>query len=111
MAEKKICNKEVKVPATMCLNDRDYLLDVLESEKNMAVNLSIALNEASNEKLYGIIEEIADQVKALQRKLYNLAFQNGWYILEEISQKKMDEKYNSLMKKYDELNDCDAMGE
>ena len=111
MAEKKICNKEVKVPATMCLNDRDYLLDVLASEKNMAVNLSIALNEASNSSLYDVIEEIDDQVRAVQRKLYNLAFQSGWYILEEVPQKKIDEKYNSLMKKYDELNDCDSLGD
>ena len=49
--EKKVQNEETKVPATICLNDRDYLTDILSSEKHMNVDMAIALNEASNDEL------------------------------------------------------------
>ena len=106
--EKKIKNEETKVPATISLNDRDYLTDILSSEKHMNVDMAIALNEASNDELYEKLYEFSGEIKQAQRKLYNLAFQKGWYTLEEVPQKKIDEKYNSLIKKYDELNDCDC---
>lgn len=106
--EKKVQNEETKVPATICLNDRDYLTDILSSEKHMNVDMAIALNEASNDELYEKIYNMAVKIKQAQRTLYNLAFQKGWYTLEEVPRKKIDEKYNSLIKKYDELNDCDC---
>ena len=106
--EKKVQNEETKVPATICLNDRDYLTDILSSEKHMNVDMAIALNEASNDELYEKIYNMAVKIKQTQRTLYNLAFQKGWYTLEEVPRKKIDEKYNSLIKKYDELNDCDC---
>ena len=107
MAEKKIKNEETKVPATIKLNDRDYLTDILNAEKHLNVDMAIALNEASNDTLYEKLYEFSVKIKQTQRNLYNLAFQKGWYTLEEVPRKKIDEKYNSLIKKYDELNDCD----
>ena len=34
------------------MNDKEYIMDILESEKNLSVNMTYALNEASCDKLY-----------------------------------------------------------
>jgi len=67
-----------------------YILnDVLESIKNMTVNYSFALNEASSKNIY---EEYFDQFKEisqLAKDLFNLAYANNWYQLEEAPNSKI----------------------
>ena len=48
----KVQNPKTEIPANSNMNDRDFLNDILESEKNMSVNYTYALNEASNEELF-----------------------------------------------------------
>ena len=48
----KVNNPEVAVSKTIELNERDYLQTILDTEKNMSNNLSIAINEASNDVLF-----------------------------------------------------------
>ena len=48
----KIQNPKMEVPSGIEINDKDMLTALLEIEKNMSVNLTIAMNEASNENLY-----------------------------------------------------------
>lgn len=103
MASEKVKNKETKVPTTCELNDRDYLLDVLETIKNMNSNMAIALNEASNNKLYKEFLEITDEISFAQRELYELAFYKGWYVIEEAKETKINEKRTNLEKKLTEL--------
>jgi len=108
---KKIANQETEVSETCCMNDRDYLNDILESEKNISVNMATFLNEASNEKLYKKIFPMFTEIKDNHRDLYELAFQNGWYQLEEAEQKNINEKKSSLNKKIQELEcegDCSS---
>ena len=52
MNNNEIKNQKKEVPTGIEMNDRDYLNVVLELEKNMSNNYSIALNEASNDYLY-----------------------------------------------------------
>ena len=66
MANNKICCDETKVDATLDLNDRDYLNDILYNEKTITVNTATALTEASNEKLQKEIFNIFETVKTLQ---------------------------------------------
>ncbi len=102
MANKIKC-KETKVPKNNEMNDRDYLLDVLETIKNMHVNMATALNEASNEKLYNEFLKITDELSFMQRNLYNLAFQKGWYVLETSKESKVSETQTKLTNKLEEL--------
>lgn len=99
----KIENPKVEVPATQQMNDRDYINQVLEIEKNMSVNLAIALNEASNEKLYDKLFKIFNEVKTAQRNLYNMMFKKGWYCLEKAEANKINEKYTEMNTKLQEL--------
>ena len=48
----KVNNPEVNVSKTINMNEKNYLEVILENEKNMSNNLSIAIDEASNELLF-----------------------------------------------------------
>lgn len=102
--ESKVCCKETKVECTKLMNDRDYLTDVLASEKAITVNTATALTEASNAKFHDEILEIFDTVDQIQAEAYELAWNNGWYTLEESPKTKINEKASSLQKKLDEFS-------
>lgn len=99
----KICNPKTEVPQTKEMNDCNYLTDMLETEKNMSVNLCIALNEASNEDLFEELKDLFEDVKECQRDLYELSFKKGWYSLEAAEQNKIEQTYNELLNKYTEI--------
>ena len=48
----KINNPEISIDNPNCFNEKDILQDLLTDEKNLSNNLSIALNEMSNDYLY-----------------------------------------------------------
>ena len=79
------------------------MLDILETEKNMSVNMTIALNEASNEKLYNELFDIFKDIKQSQRTLYECMFKNGWHSLEKAEEQKITQTHNKLEQKYQEL--------
>lgn len=99
MNNKEIKNSQKEVPSGIKMNDRDYLNSILEIEKNMSNNYSIALNEASNDYLYEDYFSMLEDSKDMARELYNLMFKNGWYSLEEIDNTKLDNKINTLEQK------------
>lgn len=101
---KKVCCKETAVAATKNMNERDYLVDILSSEKDITKNMCVALTEASNEKLHSELKEIFDTVECLQREAYNLAWNKGWYTLEEAEATKISKKQTELQTKFDELS-------
>lgn len=105
MKENKICNIKVEVPSGIEMNDKDYLNSVLELEKNMSNNYSIALNEASNDDLYEDYFSLFEDTKDMARDLYNLSFKNGWYTLEKAEDNKIQEKMNNFQT---EMNDLEA---
>ncbi|MGE5456688.1 MAG: spore coat protein [Ignavibacteriales bacterium] len=96
-------NQKTEIPQTPEMNDRDFLNDVLESEKNISNNLAIALNEASNDVLFQDILDMFIDCKKMARQLYNLMFQNGWYTLEKAEQQKITQKSTELSGRMQEL--------
>lgn len=103
MNNNKVQNPKTELSETTALNDCDYLNQVLECTKNMSVNLAIALNEASNEKLYNEFFGIYNDLKTAQRDLYNMAFKNGWYSLEKAENTKINEKLTEFKQKMNQL--------
>lgn len=106
----KISNPKVEVPTSCELNEKDYCTCLLSTLKEMSKGYSLAMTEASNDYLYQIYRDIFLDISALQRKVYNLMFQNGWYILESVTQTKLDEKCKMLGNEYDGLT-CDTSNE
>lgn len=100
----KVCCDEIKVKSTLDMNDRDYLNDLLYNEKCIVVNTATALTEASNDKLKDEILKFFETVEQIQRETYELAWNNGWYVLEEAEKTKINQKDKELQKKLDELS-------
>ena len=98
-----IKNPKVGVNETTEMNDENYLNCLLETEKNMSDNLSIALNEASNDNLYQKLKMMFDETKELQRELFELAFELGFYELEKAEIQKINQKYNQFNQKLSQL--------
>jgi len=96
-------NPKTEIHQTSEMNDRDFLNDVLESEKNLSNNLAIALNEASNDVFFQDILDMFIESKKMTRQLYNLMFQNGWYTLEKAEQQKISQKSTELSPRLNEL--------
>jgi len=100
----KICNPKTEVPTGTTLNDKDYLNSVLSFLKEMEKNYAITLTEASNEHLYGKYENMFNDIKNLQREVFELAFKKGWYVLEKAEDTKISEKYNTLNQEFTNLS-------
>lgn len=103
MNNNEIKNPKKEVPTGIEMNDRDYLNSILELEKNMSNNYSIALNEASNDYLYEDYFTLFEDTKDAARECYNLMFQNGWYTLEEAEENKVSKKIDCFTKELSEL--------
>lgn len=101
----KIGNEVVKVPNGIELNEKDYCICLLTTLKDMEKNYTIAMTEASNEWLYGVYKQSFEDLSKLQRELYCLMFQNGWYQLEALEPGKIKEKYNLLETDYKNLSE------
>ena len=97
-------NPETQVPKTKEMNERDYLRDLLSTEKYLSDVLSTALSEASNETLYKDILPIYLEVKQNGREIFCLLFKNGWYPLERAEATKIQQKKTEFTTKIAELN-------
>ncbi|RYL93548.1 spore coat protein [Sporolactobacillus sp. Y61] len=86
-----IQNTESQVPKTPQMNDRDYLNDLLLSEKYMGISYVHAMQEASHQALYQDIKSVFDATCDHQRDLYNLMFNKGWYKFESQEPQKMQQ--------------------
>ena len=100
----QIQNQKTEVSSGIKLNDKDYLISLLSSLKEMVKNYSVVLTEASNENLYNTYKNMFDKYINLQREVFELAFRKGWYVLETAESNKVSNKYLTLNNEYTELN-------
>lgn len=96
MNQQTIQNPESPVQKTPQMNDRDYINDLLATEKYMTDSYSTALNEASNQQLYQDLLTIFTETQNMQRELYGLMFQKGWYKLEAAEQQKLQQSFQQF---------------
>ena len=104
MNNNQVCNPKVEVPTGMSMNDKDYLTSLLSCLKDMEKNYVIAMTEASCENLYEKHKEVFLAISNLQREVYELMFQKGWYCLEKAENQKIDQKFQTLNQEYQDLS-------
>ncbi|SDH61314.1 Coat F domain-containing protein [Alteribacillus persepolensis] len=92
----KIQNPKTEVPQTPEMNDRDFLNDMLTTEKYMTDSYSTAMNEASHQDLYNDISLIFSETQNVQRDLFNLMFKKGWYSFEAADQQTISQTYQQF---------------
>ena len=83
------------------MNDKDYLLEMLTTEKNISVNLVYALNEASNKNIYDLYFKMFKSINKMTKDIYEEYLNKGYYQKNTIAEKKIIDSYNQLFK---ELN-------
>ena len=69
------------------MESKAMINDVLASIKNMVVNYSIALNEASSEFIYKEYLKEFMELSSLAKELYNLEYSLEWVTLKEANSK------------------------
>ena len=99
----KLQNQKIELDSSINMNDENYLNDILETEKNMSVNFTYALNKASNENLFNELYEMFKQIKEAQRNLFELSVRKGFYSREKAENNKINEEYNTLLNKFNEI--------
>lgn len=101
----EIKNEKVQVPNGIEMNDKDYLNSLLSCLKEMTKNFATAMTEASNDHLYEKYEEMFEDVSEMQREVYEVMFQNGWYVLEKADTNKITKKYNLINQEFINLTE------
>jgi len=91
--QSKIQNPTTQVPKTPTMNDRDFINDLLSTEKYMTQAYTTALHEASHQHLYDDLLSIFTETQQMQRDLFNLMFQKGWYSMEVQDTQKIQQSY------------------
>ena len=79
--------------------EQDNIMILLELEKNMVKNYSVAITEASNDDLTNEFTKLFNDAKQAQRDLYNYAKAQGWYQIEAAEQNKITEEQQKLSQK------------
>ena len=101
----KISNPKLEVEKGMNLNDKDYMTQLLSIVKAMEKNTTVFLTEASNEKLFSKIDKIFNSYKNLQRNIFESMFRKGFYELEVVEEKKINEKLKTLNQDLESLDE------
>jgi spore coat protein CotF len=96
MNQNQIQNPETQVLKTPQMNDRDFLNDMLTTEKYMTSSYSVFLHEASHQQLYQDMMNIFTETQNCQRELFNLMFKKGWYKLEAADPQKLQQAYQQF---------------
>lgn len=104
MNNNKVSNPKTEVQKGPNLNEKDYMTDLLSTEKAMLKNYTVALTEASNETLHQVYKEMFNEISMLQRKIYEVMFKNGWYELEKEEKTKIQEKLTKLNQELADMN-------
>ena len=79
--------------------DQDNIMILLELEKNMVKNYSVAITEASNSELMNEFSKLFEDSKQAQRQIYNYALSKGWYQIEQAPQDKINQEKQKLQPK------------
>lgn len=95
----KVKMEETEVEQTQSMTDKDFLYDLLVTEKQIVTNTVSGITEASNRKLESLLLEFFDYSEAMQRDIYEMYWSNGWYELESATTTKIKEATKKM-------NDC-----
>ncbi len=87
------------------MNDKEYIMDILESEKNLSVNMTYALNEASCDKLYKSYLKMFENINKKVKEIFDLSYKLGFYKLEKEEGKKIKSTIKTLTQELSSSSD------
>ena len=79
------------------MEEKYFLYDILECEKNLVNNMAIALNEASCDKIYKLYYELFEFSSEISKDLFNFAYNKSWYSLEAAETEKINKELQKMV--------------
>lgn len=83
------------------MNNKEFMMDILETEKSLSVNMTYALNEASSKHLYDKYFKMFKEINKVTKDIFSLAYSKGFYKLEQETPKKINNAYKTLSQELD----------
>ncbi len=87
------------------MNDKEYMMDTLDTLKSLSVNMTYAMNEASCEKLYKEYFNMFKEINKKTKEVFNLAYKLGYYTLEEEEEKKIKSALKTLSQELESFSE------
>ncbi len=78
------------------MNDRDFMNDMLATEKYLTDSLNVFAREASHQSLHTDVMQMLTESHQCQRDFFNLMFELGHYKLEAEEQQKLDQAHTQF---------------
>ena len=92
----KIQNQETSFPKDTQMTDREFITDMLTTEKYITHSYDVAENEVSHSELYQDISTIYQESQDCQRNLYDVMFRKGLYAIDSESPQKLQQSYQQF---------------
>ncbi len=83
--------------------DKEIATNLLVTLKHMKSEINIFTQEASNQELYQIVDQVYDCISTLQRDVFDMMCVQGWYELTADTKENIAKAYRKLSKSKAEL--------
>ena len=87
------------------MSDKNILMDTLETEKNLSIDMTCALNEASNEKYYNEIFNMFTSINESAKDLFTIGFNLEYYKLDDALLANIDTTINELENRFNKKSE------
>ena len=78
------------------MTEKEIMMDVLSTEKEITSHTVTAMHEASNEKIYKLYASFFDKFAKEVKEIFGISYANNWYQLEAAEQTKIDQEITKL---------------
>lgn len=85
-------------------SEKDIATNLLVTLKHMKSEVNTFSQEASNEELYQVVDEIYECVSTLQREVFEMMCTQGWYKMTPDTKESITKAYTKYEKSKAELN-------
>lgn len=85
------------------MDNKSIISDILEMEKNMAVNMVYSMNESSNNKLYKEFLKIFEGISKESKEIFNIMLDKSMYIIDSVDKKKINEEKTKFINELNSL--------
>lgn len=103
MSNKTLQNETKIIIKNANMNDMDYLINILNNEKSLAKNYTIANTEMSNQHLHKEINKLLNDTLKQSFTLFELLFEYGWYKLDIAEELKVNTITNEYENRLNEI--------
>lgn len=73
------------------MDDRDYVNDIMSMEKYLTSSYNVSLFETQNPQLYQKVQQALIETHSMQKELFDLMFEKGWYKMKAAEQQEIDQ--------------------